>query len=289
MSRTRNQRMNKNSQTGRNNKDKTTERLAKNRHFTHGIFKTKNIKILLAILIGIVVILSVVLVFEYQNISGKYYFKNNRNTNSLPTSIGDFSKVSGSQYFINGKIPVLFVGSLACPYCAQVSWTIYYALHSSGGSWSGLAFDYSNVSDKYPNTPGLNFANASYSNSKVSFQGYEISNRNWQPYQTLNSTNDAFFNQYDSAGNIPFILIGGIYAHIGETFVPSILNNITGQNIIGWLDSGTNNTVTDNIVNESRIVLDVIQALQNSNVSSGSSYGYTNFLNLLCTADVKLE
>ncbi len=182
---------------------------------------------------------------------------------TYPSSVAGFSKVASSPDRLEGKITVLYIGSMACSHCAEMSWSIYSSLESSGGSWSGLSYIYSNATDSYPDTPGLSFANASYSSSTVAFSGYEISNGNWQPYQSLNSMDQALFSRYDSSQGIPFILIGGMYLHIGDFYPPSVLKNTSGSTIMLWLSHDTTNAITDNIQNASANITSVITELEN--------------------------
>ncbi len=190
---------------------------------------------------------------------------------ALPNSIGDFSKESGASYSPVGNINVLFIGSQACPFCAAESWSIYLALSSLGGKWTDLSFIYSNRSDIFPDTPGLNFANATYSGGGITFHGYEISNRNWTPYQKLNNTNDALFNQYDQKNDIPFMLIGGVYGHTGSSYPPSILANVTGGTVMQWLKGGVDNSITEHIANESKVISQVISQLQGDSGSQSAA------------------
>lgn len=264
MSKTRNQRMNKNSQKSSKEINKTSGKSQRLRHNDGTVYNSKRREIILSIAFVTLILLSTYIIFVDHDLTGQFDLKGNTRQNSFPTSIGAFSKVSNTPNIVNGKIPVLFVGSMACPYCAQVSWTIYSALNSLGGKWSGLSYDYSNLTDRYPDTPGLSFANASLSSSIVVFHGYETSNRNWQPYQKLNTTDDALFNRYDPAGHIPFILIGGVYLHIGETFSPSILANLSGSNILGSLVNNSSYGFVSAIHNESAVIKEVVNYLHKS-------------------------
>lgn len=189
-----------------------------------------------------------------------------------PSLLDGFSKISASPTTIDGKIPFLFIGSMACPHCAEMSWSVYSALKLVGGTWNSLGYIYSNATDQYPNTPGLSFANATYYSSAIAFLGYEISNRQWEPYQTLNNTNQALFSEYDPSGGIPFILIGGMYLHIGDFYLPSILANTTANAIMSWLSGGTSNTITENIHNVSANITNVITELENHSITQLQVY-----------------
>lgn len=197
--------------------------------------------------------------YEIETLQGQT--NNVRMQSSYPISISGFSKIAASPTNLDGKVPVLYIGSLACPNCAELSWSIYSSLNKAGGSWAGLLFVYSNGTDNFPNTPGLSFANATYFSSNIVFYGYEISDRNWQPYQSLNLTDQTVFNRYDPSSHIPFLLIGNMYLHIGDFFPPSILSNTTGNTIMSWLNQSTSNAITDSIHNVSTKLNNVISEL----------------------------
>ncbi|MCL4445179.1 MAG: DUF929 domain-containing protein [Candidatus Thermoplasmatota archaeon] len=167
-------------------------------------------------------------------------------TNNFPSSISGFSKISTFPSRVNGKIPVQFIGSLACPYCAEFSWSLY-SVRNSMGTWHGLENIYSNSKDKYPDTPGLSFANTTYSSSIIFFLENEISNGHWESYQSLNATDQKLFSSDDPSGEIPFILIGGMYLRIGDYYPPAVLANTSGSTIIAWLSSKVKNSITDDI------------------------------------------
>lgn len=177
--------------------------------------------------------------------------------NPLPLSIGDFTKVASNTYLPDGKVPVMFIGSQACPYCAAESWSIYLALESFG-TFGSLSYLYSNASDSYPDTPGIDFMNATYQSSSVAFFCYYTTNRNWQPLQPLNATDQALMSKYDSTGHIPFILIGNVYLRIGASYSPSILSHLTGSQVMSMLESGGVLQTTGEIVNESATVKQVV-------------------------------
>ncbi len=275
MSRSRNQRMNRYDNIGWKS-DKKPGNLNSNRIVDKIFAKNrKAVVVVLSVVVIVAVSVTAIELWDYHYNTGRTY-GNGGNTSSLPKEIGDFSRVSSHIIVMGGKIPIFFFGSMACPYCAEESWSIYVSLKVFGGNWNALQYIYSNSSDIYPNTPGLSFANSSFSDSRITFYGYEMSNRNWLPYQTLNASDDALFNQYDPNNNIPFILIGGMYLHIGDSFPPSTLTNCTGNTIMKWLDNGVNNTITEHIVNESNVILAVIHTMENSYSAVSNSSHHTN-------------
>lgn len=178
---------------------------------------------------------------------------------SLPASVGNFSKVSSLVKY-SGKIPVLFISSEACPYCAAESWVLYYAL-SHFGTWSGAQFMYSNASDIFPNSPSLSFVNASFTSQDVSFYGYETSNRSWQPLQSLNSSDNELFTEYDPDGNIPFVFIGEMYLEIGSSYSPRLISNMTGQQVMNGIGSDTQTQISSTVNSQADYVIQILNLL----------------------------
>lgn len=202
-------------------------------------------------------------------------------TGNFPKSIGGFSKIAPHPSTVDGKIQVQFIGSLACPHCAEISWSLYTALKTVG-TWHGLEEIYSNPTDQFPNTPGLSFANATFSSSSIAFFENEISNRNWEPYQSLNTTDQKLFSSDDPSGGIPFILIGGMYLRIGDYFSPEILSNTSGSTIMKWLSTNVDNSMTDNIHNVTVDIESVLNELEKkSNTSIISNFGVISASNVV--------
>ena len=140
-------------------------------------------------------------------------------------SIQDFTLVGNTLLTQNGRIVVIFIGSEACPYCTAESWSIVEALQQYG-KLTGLTKITSNSSEKFPNIPGYGFSNASLNSTKIAFWEVETSSSAWsQNLQAFNSTEKSLFQKYDSQGAIPFLLIGGIYLHLGSGFSPNLLVN----------------------------------------------------------------
>lgn len=211
-----------------------------------------------------------------------------KNISSLPSSIGDFRKVSNSSSFIIGKVPVLYIGSEACPFCDAESWSIFNALKADGGTWASITYTYSNSTDTYPNTPGIDFAQASFSSSKIQFNGFEISDVNWKPLQSLNTTDNALFNKYDPNNYLPFILIGDQYVHMGGSFSPEIMSNLNGSTVMNSIDGNPNSILSNCVHNESLIIDNVITTL-NYEGSQNFIYLYSSVSASLISAENPID
>lgn len=224
-------------------------------------FPSKNRrKFVIPIICVIFVVSTFVLLNEVQLGTGNKEIIGNGST--LPSSVGDFAKVSNSITLFGDKIPFLYIGSEACPYCAAEGWSVYTALKSEGGAWSSVSFVNSNASDEFPDTPGINFASVVYSDSSLIFIGNEISDVNWKPLQSLNSTVSALFTKYDPQARIPFILIGGVYLHIGGSYSPDLLANMSGTAVMSALNA--NSAFCSKVINESLVIEHVINDIGNA-------------------------
>jgi hypothetical protein len=178
----------------------------------------------LLLLISLTLIIAVVISVAFYGYQGA---KSSGNSYDFPQkTIRDFQLVSNKALQENEKLVILFIGAEACPYCAAESWSIVYSL-SSFGSWSGLTDIISNSTDKIPNVPGYGFASSSLRSSNISFWEDELTTSSWnQTLQTLNASDASLFKRYDPQGAIPFLLVGGMYLHIGSGVSPSLISGM---------------------------------------------------------------
>ena len=184
-------------------------------------------------------------------------------------AIGDFILVSNSILTENGRIVILFIGAEACPFCAAESWSIVYAL-AQYGTWNGLAPVISNATDSIPKVPGYTFANATLESSQVSFVEVELTSTSWdQKLQSLNSTESQLFREYDPSGSIPFLLIGGMYLHIGSAVSPYPLSNMSWSQCYNL--SKSQNAFHDQVVSEASNISQVINYVEGKYLSSSGA------------------
>lgn len=171
-------------------------------------------------------------------------------------TIADFSLVSSSPMTQNGKVVVLFIGAEACPYCAAESWSIVSAL-AQFGAWNGLSRVVSNSTDSIPDVPGYSFANSSLISSQVVFEEVETTTTSWdQRLQSMNSTEISVFNEYDQQGSIPFLLVGGMYLHVGAAVSPQQISNMNWDKAYNLSESQGNfhNQIESELGNISRVI-----------------------------------
>jgi hypothetical protein len=159
---------------------------------------------------------------------------------------------------------VFFLGSIACPYCSASSWAISGALQAFG-SLSGTQFGASNPGDTFPNTPEIQLDASSYSSNYLSWDVKEGSDPTAISEPALSAGENAYVQAYDQAGSIPFIVVDGIFFHVGTLVDPSQLTTAPGQ------PSGTGTAFT-------------AQEVQ-SDIASGSGTVY----NAVHAAQIQLE
>lgn len=107
----------------------------------------------------------------------------------------------------DGKPRVIYVGAEFCPYCASERWSLVTAL-SRFGTFTGIDYAVSSPTDTPANIPTLSLKNAKYTSDVLSFESYEVQDRNGQPLQT--EPDDVKAIQKASGQNgIPFVSYAG--------------------------------------------------------------------------------
>jgi hypothetical protein len=144
-----------------------------------------------------------------------------------------WEKLSGAQWTANGAPVVFFVGSVACPYCSASSWAIAAALLQFG-NLSGLAYGHSSPTDVYPNTPEVILASSQLRSSWLSWEPLESTDGQTVVFPTpTNVVQQAYLSAYDAEGSVPFLVVGGLYAHVGTLVDPSALAGLSSSVVWG--------------------------------------------------------
>ncbi|MFI5418059.1 MAG: DUF929 family protein [Candidatus Lutacidiplasmatales archaeon] len=140
--------------------------------------------------------------------------------------------------------PVVFsYGSIACPYCAASSWPLREALKAFGIFFDS-GYSTSSSFDVYPNTPGTTLGNSTFNGNSLSWDPKEATDPSTITLPALSPLEQTYVHVYDPIAEIPFLVIGGVYAHGGTLVNPSILSGFTPyqvSNIMAGLE--TNATV----------------------------------------------
>ncbi|MGA7922924.1 MAG: DUF929 family protein [Thermoplasmata archaeon] len=146
------------------------------------------------------------------------------NTQAAPQG---WVKLPNAAWSVDDRAVALFLGSVACPYCSASSWAILAAL-SKVGNVSGTTLGHSTTSDVYPATPEVVLADAQLSSPWVDLDVRESTNANTITAPTTGScTEQAYVSAYDLDSAIPFLVIGGSYAHTGTLVAPAPLAGLT--------------------------------------------------------------
>jgi Domain of unknown function (DUF929) len=152
-----------------------------------------------------------------------------------PGSIVAPTHITNQPALIANKLPeVLYVGAEFCPYCGVTRWPLAIAL-SRFGTFSGLQTTYSAANDTAgPNTPTLDFRNASYKSDYIDFTGIEYEDGAGKVIGTLTTEQNSLFNNL-GGGNFPFIDFGGKWAQSGASYPTATLAGLTPEAVAGQL------------------------------------------------------
>lgn len=148
---------------------------------------------------------------------------------SLSTSVVQetgtgWEKAPNSVWSSGGLPVVLFYGSVACPYCAASSWAVYEAL-SQFGSLSGWSYATSTSSDVYPSTPEVSLVSTSVASTSLSIDIREANDPQQITLPPVSPVEQAYVNAYNTGGGIPFLVVGGVYIHVGTLVDPASLES----------------------------------------------------------------
>jgi hypothetical protein len=191
---------------------------------------------------------------------------------SIPTSVYDKvgvsspaapvtapTVVSGTPLLkINGKPGVFYLGGEFCPYCAAERWALVTALVRFG-TLPGLGEMASGAADIDPNTQTFTFYKATLHSSFIGLRTVEhysnipdAATGYYTALQPLTKADQKLIATYynskylpglgaNSQVGIPFVDIGNrAFVYQSSQYSPSILQNLTRQQIVSGLDDPTN-------------------------------------------------
>lgn len=149
-----------------------------------------------------------------------------------PKPISDQPLTSG------GKPSLLYIGAEFCPYCAAERWPLVQAL-SRFGTFTGLKTVHSSPTDVFPNTSTFSFHGASYTSDVVAFTGKELETVTGAALDQPTATENALWRKYTGKGSFPFLDIGGKYVITGPSYDPTVLKDLTPEQIAEQLADPT--------------------------------------------------
>jgi hypothetical protein len=141
---------------------------------------------------------------------------------SLAGESGGWVKAANPLWTSGGRPVVLYVGSVACPFCSASSWAIRNALEQFG-NLTGWGYLTSSPTDVYPNTPEVDLSASTLTGPYLSWDVKEGDDNAQITLPTLSLVEQAYFQTYDGGGGIPFLVIGGQYIHTGTLVDPCYL------------------------------------------------------------------
>jgi hypothetical protein len=156
-----------------------------------------------------------------------------------------------------GKPGVFYLGGEFCPYCAAERWAVVTSL-ARFGKFSGLGEMESSPTDLAPNTQTFTFRGATFASSVLGLRAVEH-------YSSVPDSSTGYYTQLErltradkkliatyyttkylpgvtnGQPGIPFIDVGTrIFVYLGSQFSPTILANLTRQQIASGLNDASN-------------------------------------------------
>ena len=129
---------------------------------------------------------------------------------------------------------MLYIGAEFCPYCAVTRWPLAIAL-SRFGTFSGLQTTYSAANDQAgPNTPTLDFRNATYKSDYIDFTGIEYEDGAGKVIGTLTTEQANLFKNVGGQ-TFPFVDFGGKWAQTAAPYLPATLAGLTPDAVAAQL------------------------------------------------------
>jgi thiol-disulfide isomerase/thioredoxin len=155
------------------------------------------------------------------------------------------NKVTGQPALTsNGKPELFYFGAEWCPFCAAQRWPMAVAL-SRFGTLSNLGQTHSAKDDG--DIPTLSFHGSTYTSKYLTFTPIESQDVNHNTLDTptaeqqklVNTLDTPQFVGGDTAGAIPFITYGNLFASSGSSFDPNVLSGKSHQEIAKDIHNGS--------------------------------------------------
>jgi uncharacterized protein YndB with AHSA1/START domain len=147
---------------------------------------------------------------------------------------GRIANLSCAPWMAAGVPVVFFWGSIACPYCDASSWAVEAAVQnfSFPSPFTTVLGNYvvSSPGDVYPQTPGLNLGGGVNNSAYVTFIPQIGENPDAITVPALSPPASTYKSADDSAGGVPFLVIGGVFVHTGTLVNPAVFS--TGSSVM---------------------------------------------------------
>lgn len=172
----------------------------------------------------------------------------------------------------NGQPVFFYVGSIACPYCSASSWAYYLAL-SDFGTLSGTQLGHSNPGDTPASIPEVEFVSATYASNYINLDAKEGNVDTQITLPPLSLTEQAYVSTYNTHQSIPFIVVGGMFIHVGAIVDPTVLQGLSPQQVLNDLRNTTADPTVYNAIHGPALYLEAyfVKADQIAGVTPPSS------------------
>ena len=153
---------------------------------------------------------------------------------------------------VDTPVSILYVGGDYCPYCAITRWGMVLTLMRFG-NFTSLHYMESSSKDVNPNTATFTFTGYGYNSNLVSFEAFEIYDRNMQNITIANFTQkDQFLISRYSEGGIPFIDFANSSIQGGAVISPQVIQGENWNQVLADL-SNQNSVVSQEIIGNANI------------------------------------
>ena len=173
--------------------------------------------------------------------------------------------ISGPPLRANGRPRILYVGGEYCPVCAAERWAVIASL-SRFGTFQNVSTMTSSPTDSFPDTPTFSFRGSSYASPYVSFDPYEVYDRNQRRLEQLPSADQRLLTRLHSGG-IPFVDIAGKYLVNWGQFSPEVFAGRTRRQIAHDL-SNPDSAVAEQVLGAANLFTAAVCAADGSQPAS---------------------
>ncbi|MEO7061983.1 MAG: DUF929 family protein [Lapillicoccus sp.] len=159
-----------------------------------------------------------------------------------PTPI---KNLTGEIAMKDGKPRIIYVGADYCPFCAGERWALVTAL-ARFGTFTGIDYGLSSANDQPASIPTLSLKNAKFTSDYLSFESYEVQDRNQKAQQTEPS-DVAALQSANGGSAIPWIYYAGKAYQSGSTVAGTVFGD-QPQDAIGAVLKDPTSPITKAVI-----------------------------------------
>lgn len=178
-------------------------------------------------------------------------------TNDLPGHAGGNFTPIHQTVRSTGKPEILFVGTQFCSFCAAERWAIVKAL-GQFGTWTNVHRATQGGSTAgFSAVPTFDLTNSGYHSKYVAFDGKDLQDYNGNTLQTLNSEEQALWQQYDPQGSTPMVLVAD-HVRLGAGYSPGDIDGQSFATVQNALQHGSSSTFVPEINAEANAITAIL-------------------------------